>query len=192
MPDCPPSHCAARTWTGAGRSPAPLVMPSANRSGHVSPTRAGHVAHDFGDALMVVDAGPCAGGIESTVVRCFENHAHILRSGAVPRDAIEKVVRLGAGEAVGSPGLLLKHYAPAAPVRLNAVEAKPGEVLLGYGDVAGDISLGDTPEEAARALYAALREADARGARGIAVARIPETGVGVAVNDRLRRAARGR
>lgn len=183
-------RCPDAPWREAVSGP--LVMPSANRSGHVSPTRADHVAHDFGDGLMVVDAGPCPGGIESTVVRCFDTRAHILRPGAVPEADIAKVARLGAGEAVGSPGLLLKHYAPAAPVRLNAREARPGEVMLGYGGVRGDIALGDTPEEAARALYAALREADARGAQAIAVAPVPETGLGVAVNDRLRRAARGR
>ena len=171
--------------------PGPLVMPSANTSGHVSPTRAEHVRDDFGDDLLIIDAGPCAGGLESTVVRCFENRAHILRPGAVTRDELARLVQLGTGEETGSPGLLLKHYAPAAPVRLNVVEAEADETLLGYGEVRGDIHLGAMPEDAARTLYAALREADARG-RPIAVAPIPTEGLGTAINDRLRRAARGR
>ena len=171
----------------------PLVMPSANLSGHVSPTRAEHVMADFPE-LAVVDAGSCRGGIESTVVRVTERGATVLRPGGVTETEIARIVPVVEGERVGSPGLLLKHYAPAKPVRLEATEARAGEWLVGFGEVAGDATLsarGDV-EEAARNLYALLRAGDAAGAEAIAVAPVPEVGVGVAVNDRLRRAARGR
>ena len=172
--------------------PGPLVMPSANRSGHVSPTTAAHVEAEFGDDLLILDGGPCAGGLESTVVRISEAGATILRPGSITSDQIAALVPLADAPKAGSPGLLAKHYAPSKPVRLNATHAGDSEILIGFAGVAGDISLGDTLTEAAHRLYAALRTADDSPARAIAVAPLPMTGVGVALNDRLARAAKGR
>ena len=173
--------------------PGPLVMPSANISGHVSPTTARHVTDDFPD-ILVIDAGPCRGGIESTVVRVGEQGATVLRPGGITEAEIGRLVPLVEAEAKGSPGLLPKHYAPSKPVRLNAVAAHAGEWLIGFGGVRGDASLSEAGDlgEAARNLYAMLRAADAGDGDAIAVAPIPMEGVGVAVNDRLARAARGR
>jgi len=170
----------------------PLVMPSANRSGHVSPTTPQHVLDEFGGDLLIIDGGPCAGGLESTVVRITEAGATILRPGVITPDQITMFVPLTNAPNEGSPGLLVKHYAPAKPLRLNASRAREGEILIGFGAVTGDISLGDTLTDAAHRLYAALRTADDSKARAIAVAPIPVHGVGFALNDRLARAAKGR
>ena len=172
--------------------PGPLVMPSANLSGHVSPTTAEHVAAEFGDDLLVIDGGPCVQGIESTVVRVTEAGATVLRPGTVLEEEIAAVVPLTETEHVGSPGLLSKHYAPSKSVRLDVTHPREGEFLIGYGDVSGDLSLGPSLPEAARNLYAALRTADESSVSAIAIAPIPREGLGIALNDRLARAARGR
>ncbi|MDA0654276.1 MAG: L-threonylcarbamoyladenylate synthase [Proteobacteria bacterium] len=183
------------------RCGVPLAAPSANRSGRVSPTTAAHVAGDLGDAVdMILDAGPTLLGIESTVVALVATKAQLLRPGGIPRAAVEAV--LGApltaptDDTLRAPGMLASHYAPVAPVRLDAIGAGPGEALLAFGPDAPTAPgpalnlspTGDLAEAAAR-LYAALRDLDRPEVAGIAVMPIPDTGIGAAINDRLRRAA---
>jgi L-threonylcarbamoyladenylate synthase len=194
-----PAHETARRLLMA--LPFPLVAPSANISGHVSPTTAAHAAADLGDRVdLILDGGPCFVGVESTIVAAPEaGPATILRVGAIPAGDIEAVIgpsrRAGVGEAVAAPGMLARHYAPRAQLRLNASHPAPGEAFLGFGPASGgDLNLsprGDLGEAAAN-LYAALRALDEEGADAIAVAPIPDTGLGEAINDRLRRAAEGR
>lgn len=190
-----PEHPVARAILNAARRP--VAAPSANRSGRISPTTAAHVLDGLsGRIAAVVDAGPCGVGVESTIVRTGPKPA-LLRPGGLPAEAVEAC--LGhplaqpdpGAEGVSAPGQLASHYAPEAAVRLDAVTAEPGEVHLGFGPVAGDLSLsasGDLTEAAAN-LFAHLRRLDARGAGRIAVAPIPDRGLGRAINDRLRRAA---
>jgi len=191
-----PSHPVMRDLLAAFGGP--LAAPSANRSGHVSPTTAAHVAADFPAGVdMILDGGACQYGLESTVLAVSDEVARLLRPGAISRTELEAVAgpMQAAAEAESaspsSPGQLASHYAPRAPMRLNAATAEPGEVLLGFGAIAGDVSLspsGDLAEAAAN-LFAALRALDSRGAARICVAPIPERGLGEAINDRLRRAA---
>jgi L-threonylcarbamoyladenylate synthase len=191
-----PAHPTARALlAAAGR---PLAAPSANRSGHVSPTTAAHVATDLGDSVAIIlDAGPTAIGLESTIVGLVAEPT-LLRAGGVPRGEIEAVLRQPLGlPAVGSieaPGMLASHYAPRANLRLNATALEPGEAQLAFGTplpgVAPTVNLspkGDLREAAAN-LFAALRTLDDK-ATTIAVAPIPDEGLGEAINDRLRRAA---
>ncbi len=186
----------------------PLAGPSANPSGRISPTRPEHVVEGLGGKVeIVLDGGPCKVGIESTVLDLSDGRPRILRPGAVLAEAIAKVLghdvpqqqpapTVDSQAAAGghkSPGQLTSHYAPHLPVRLNAVTAAEGEILLGFGPgaPAGSTNLspsGDLTEAAAN-LFAALRAADRPEHRGIAVMPIPETGLGIAINDRLRRAA---
>ena len=174
----------------------PVAAPSANRSGRVSPTRAGDVVQDLGDDVaMILDAGRCAIGLESTVVGLGGGPAVLLRLGGVPAEAIEAAI----GElisptdaAVRSPGMLQSHYAPALPLRLEARAAAPGEVLLGFGPDAPpgpNLSPAGDLTEAAANLFAQLRDLDRPDYRAIAVMAVPERGLGRAINDRLRRAA---
>lgn len=198
-----PAHPAALAVLKAvGR---PLAAPSANRSGHVSPTMAEHVLADLDGAIAaVLDAGPCPVGVESTIVACLGGRCASLRPGGVPREAIEQVVgRLDEhspeeARAPIAPGLLASHYAPRARLRLDAREPQPGEGWLGFGpDPAGAAvaaaSANLSPKgdliEAAAALFGALRALDASGAARIAVAAIPREGLGEAIRDRLSRAA---
>ena len=183
---------AAAGWT------APLVMPSANLSGHVSPTTADHVRADLGDKVdLIIDGGPCASGVESTVIRLQGNAAILLRQGAIPEAKLVPhtgpLQRPDSKSELSSPGMLAKHYAPEARLRLNAVEADPDETLIGFGPGFSSPNLSPTGDlsEAARNLYRFLREWDGPD-RKLAIAPIPETGVGAAINDRLRRAALGR
>lgn len=189
-----PAHPLARALiAGFG---GPLAAPSANPSGRVSPTRAAHVVEGLsGRIAAVIDGGPCAVGVESTILGVFEQ-VELLRAGGVTAEDIEALtgpLTLGGhGPRPNAPGQLASHYAPEAPVRLEAVAARPGEVRLGFGPGIADLNLspkGDLVEAAAN-LFHLLREADrlAQG-RPIAVAPIPETGLGRAINDRLRRAA---
>ena len=176
----------------------PIAAPSANASGEPSPTRAAHVAESLGDGITVLDAGPCNAGLESTVIG-FDGHVPVLlRLGATPRDEIESVVgplREASDDAArpSSPGRLLRHYAPRARLRINAVAPARGELFIAFGptDVEGALQLSEagSTREAAMNLFALLREADKRGATAIAVAPVPDNGLGEAVNDRLRRAA---
>jgi len=176
----------------------PVAAPSANPSGRISPTRADHVLDGLsGRIAAVLDGGPCAVGLESTIVLADPDPV-LLRPGGVSAEALEAV--LGAPLALGgdagkptSPGQLASHYAPEALLRLNATDARAGEVLVGFGPVQGALSLsesGDLVEAAAR-LFHALREADRLAGPGgrIAFAPVPEQGLGRAINDRLRRAA---
>ena len=181
-----------------------LAMPSATASGRISPTTAAHVLDPDGGLAgridAVLDGGACPVGIESTIVGWRDGAAVLLRPGGIAPEDLESVLghplaRPAEGKTNGeaapdSPGQLLSHYAPAAPVRLNAQAARAGETLIGFGPIAGDLTLsgsGDLAEAAAR-LFDVLREADRRG-RPIAVAPIPAQGLGLAINDRLSRAA---
>lgn len=178
-----------------------LAAPSANRSGAISPTTPAHVVASLGDAVpLIVDGGPCSAGLESTIValRNFADAPHgwqLLRPG--PIDVGQIATLLGeppiplVDPAIEAPGQLASHYAPSKPVRLNVGEALVDEWLIGFGAVAGDDTLsaaGDLAEAAAN-LYAALHRADVSGKLRIAVAAIPAEGMGVAINDRLQRAA---
>lgn len=169
----------------------PLAAPSANASGTISPTRAEHVLRTLeGRIPMIVDGGPTAGGIESTIVKVDGDVLHLLRHGPV---IIDGAVGQNGKSAIEAPGQMEGHYAPSKPLRLNAQSKQTGEWLLGFGPIAGDTSLSPTGDlsEAANRLFDLLHGADESSARRIAVAPIPETGVGLAINDRLRRAAAG-
>ena len=180
-----PAHHAMRALIAAtGR---PLAAPSANASGRISPTRAGHVLESLGGRIpLIVDGGPTSHGVESTIVALTGGPPRLLRPGPID-------LGLGpvAGGQVEAPGQLASHYAPAKPLRLNAMVAEPGEWLIGFGPVAGDVSLSTSGDlvEAAACLFDLLHQADAGPSPRIAVAPIPEVGLGVAINDRLRRAA---
>jgi L-threonylcarbamoyladenylate synthase len=188
-----------------------VVAPSANLSGHVSPTTAEHVAADLSERIdLIIDGGPVNVGVESTIVGCFDTPL-LLRPGGLPREEIECVLghRLmrPPEDAVRetsqplAPGMLASHYAPRTPVRLNAKEVAPGEALLAFGSdrVAGaeralavmNLSASCDLNEAAAHLFGYLRALDAKGALAIAVAPVPDHGLGEAINDRLRRAAIG-
>ena len=188
-----PAHPLARRLLRAPRGPVPA--PSANPSGRLSPTRAEDVLDTLrGRIEAVLDGGPCPVGVESTIV-ALDGEARLLRPGGLPPEAIETCLgaRLPAHVEAGaptSPGQLASHYAPEAQVRLNADAAQPGEVLLGFGQTGGDLNLSPTGDltEAAANLFHHLRDLDRSAAR-IAVAPIPDHGLGRAINDRLRRAA---
>ena len=189
-----PRHAAARALLKAFGGP--LVAPSANISGTVSPTTAAHVAEGLGDHIdLILDGGACPVGLESAVVAVEGDTATLLRPGGLDRGAIEAITGPlgvpGNNDAPASPGMLKSHYAPNAALRLNAASARPGELLLGFGDMACDLNLSPAADltEAATRLFAALRELDARGPHTIAIAPIPQTGLGEAINDRLNRAA---
>ncbi len=190
-----PAHpLATKLLEAAG---CPVAAPSANPSGKVSPTTADHVLDGLGRRIdAVLDGGACLVGLESTILDPGPP-ARLLRPGGLPIEAIEAC--LGAPvqavdvEAAGitAPGQLKSHYAPTADLRLGAAEAREGEVMLGFGPVQCDLNLSEAGDltEAAAGLYGALRSLDASGAAAIAVSPIPETGLGRAINDRLRRAA---
>ena len=176
----------------------PVAGPSASPSGRVSPTRADHVLEGLsGRIAAVLDGGPCAVGLESTIVLA-DPEPVLLRPGGLPVEALEAALGRplatgGDGTRPPSPGQLASHYAPGAAVRLEATGSRLGEVMVGFGPVRGDLSLsasGDLVEAAAR-LFQTLREADLLAGPGgsIAFAPVPETGLGRAINDRLRRAA---
>lgn len=197
-----PAHPVALALLAAfGR---PIAAPSANRSGHVSPVTAAHVAADLsGKVDLILDGGRAPAGLESTIVSIVEGAPVLLRPGAVPREAIEHA--LGAKLAapinaeILAPGMTAAHYAPAARLRLEAHEVLEGEAALDFGGrlaaraAPGAMRLDLSPAgdlvEAAANLFTYLRELDARGASNVAVAHIPERGLGEAINDRLRRAS---
>ena len=194
-----PAHPVALALLAAFKEP--VVAPSANRSGHVSPTSAVHVLADLrGRIELVLDGGNCPIGVESTVVACV-GAPRLLRPGGLPRDEIERVIGRAldiaptADEKPLAPGMLSSHYAPKARLRLNASEAEPGEALLAFGAApASDaLTLNLSPRgdliEAATNLFSHLRALDASGAKTVAVMRVPRKGLGEAINDRLARAA---
>ncbi|MGP9822000.1 L-threonylcarbamoyladenylate synthase [Salinarimonas sp. NSM] len=198
-----PAHPVAHALlVAAGR---PIVAPSANRSGRVSPTAADHVLEDLdGRIAAVLDGGETPVGVESTIVACLDGTPRLLRPGGIPRAALEAVLgaRIDAAQAEGgvrAPGMLASHYAPRARVRLDVTEIRDGEAALLFGEgepegcarAVATLNLsarGDLAEAAAR-LFAALRRLDASGAATIAVAPIPAEGLGEAIRDRLARAA---
>jgi len=192
-----PSHPLAHDLlTRAGR---PVAAPSANRSGRVSPTRAAHVAGEFGDAVaMILDGGACEIGLESTVIDLSRDTPLLLRPGAVTREDLEAITGPlsvpDKAEPLASPGMLASHYAPSCPVRLNASAPDAGEAFLAFGTpAAGEhaLSLSGTGDlvEAAANLFHMLRRLDQPGVSAIAVAPVPDHGLGAAINDRLNRAA---
>ncbi|MES2197280.1 MAG: L-threonylcarbamoyladenylate synthase [Pseudomonadota bacterium] len=205
-----PAHPAALALLRAFGGP--VVAPSANLSGHVSPTTAAHVEGDLAGRIdLIVDGGPVTVGVESTIVGCFDQPM-LLRPGGLPREAIERVLGralvappedpdAGSGQPL-APGMLASHYAPRTPVRLDAESIRPGEALLAFGPavlpgVEGavavmNLSARSNVDEAAANLFGYLRTLDLKGARAIAVMPIPHHGLGEAINDRLRRAAVGR
>jgi L-threonylcarbamoyladenylate synthase len=175
----------------------PVVAPSANRSGRPSPTRFADAVEETGFACAAaLDGGDCDVGLESTVIAALDGPLRLLRPGGVTRAEIERIVGPLApaeADAARSPGRMAAHYAPDSPMRLEALAARPGEVMLGFGAMAGDPAFNLSPAgdltEAAGRLFAFLRAADRLGPAAIAVAPIPEQGLGEAINDRLRRAA---
>ena len=189
-----PAHPMARALLEAFGGP--LVAPSANRSGRPSPTTfADAVAETGAQAAAALDGGPCAIGLESTVIALLDE-ARLLRPGAVTRAQIEALIgplSEAQADAKRSPGRLTRHYAPNLPLRLNAQTPNADEVWLGFGPMNGagfNLSPNSDLAEAAANLFTYLRAADrSDGAAGIAVAPIPDTGLGEAINDRLRRAA---
>jgi L-threonylcarbamoyladenylate synthase len=194
-----PSHANAQALLA--RVGRPIAAPSANRSGRISPTTAHHVRDELGGRIaMILDGGPCGIGLESTVVGFAGDQAVLLRPGGIAVERLEAVAgalgRAGATATPSSPGQLASHYAPDKGLRLNATAAEPGEVLLGFGPSYPDqpnLSPKGDPIEAAANLFAMLRQLDQGPGRGpehtIAVAPVPEEGLGAAINDRLRRAA---
>lgn len=178
----------------------PVAAPSANPSGKLSATTAAQVRAGFANRVPVLDGGFCASGLESTILAFTGGEPVQLRAGALPLAEIETalgrtVARVTGNAPIASPGMLKSHYAPNAPLRLNAEMPWPDEAYLAFGlapDFAGsmrNLSPKGDLHEAARNLFSMLHDLDAEGAKGIAVAPIPETGLGEAVNDRLQRAA---
>jgi L-threonylcarbamoyladenylate synthase len=204
-----PAHRIAREILRAFGGP--VVAPSANLSGHVSPTTAAHVSSDLAGRIdLIIDGGAVEVGVESTIVGCFDTPM-LLRPGGVPRGEIERVLGRAllqppdesisdSGQPL-APGMLASHYAPRTPVRLNAERIEAGEALLAFGpqvisgveasDAMNLSARGDLNEAAAN-LFGYLRALDALGLRTIAVMPVPDHGLGEAINDRLRRAAMGR
>jgi L-threonylcarbamoyladenylate synthase len=193
-----PAHPVARSLLRLAA--VPVAAPSANRAGSVSPTTAGHVRSDlYGRVDLILDAGPCPLGIESTVIGFDGDKPVLLRSGAIARDAIETItgplIEPAKGD-VRAPGMLTSHYAPRARLRLDVRDVRADEALLAFGP---DVPSSSNPicnlsprgnlEQAAANLFAMLRQLDHSGVPTIAVMPIPDTGLGEAINDRLRRAA---
>jgi len=169
----------------------PLAAPSANASGRISPTRAEHVLASLGGRIpLILDSGPTERGLESTIVAVGERGLRLLRPGPIEVAGAAG----GVGGAIEAPGMLASHYAPTKPLRLDAERSRAGEWLIGFGKVAGhdNLSATGTLEEAAANLFAALHRADAQAVDAIAIAPVPDQGLGLAINDRLRRAAADR
>jgi len=202
VPEHPIAQGLLRAFNGA------LVAPSANRSGHVSPTTAAHVLADLGGRIdLILDAGETPVGVESTIIACLDTPA-LLRPGGVTRGKIEQVLQYklheapdaaAVSDAPRAPGMLASHYAPRTPLRLDVKRVEPGEALLAFGPVLAEgaerarkvlnLSVRGDLIEAAANLFSHLRALDTAGASAIAAMPIPREGLGEAINDRLRRAA---
>ncbi len=188
-----PASTTAIALLQAARTP--IAAPSANPSGRVSPTTASHVLTGLkGRIDAIVDGGPCTVGLESTIIGC-DSDPTLLRAGGIPSEIIEDCLQKSlktpnSNAPLTAPGQLASHYAPRAKLRLNAPNAAEDEFFIGFGDVAGRVTLSTTADliEAAANLFELLHIADATGLP-VAVAPIPETGLGRAINDRLARAA---
>lgn len=190
-----PEHGVARDLLS--RFGGPVAAPSANPSGKISPTTARHVADGLAGKIdAILDAGPCSVGLESTII-ALDPVPTLLRPGGLPIEAIERCLGITLATHIPSenpnaPGQLASHYAPTAPIRLNAVSKRAGELKLGFGpDKEADLNLSPTADliEAAANLFLHLHELDGRNSAAIAVSPIPQKGLGVAINDRLSRAA---
>lgn len=191
-----PAHAVMRAVLE--KSGLPLAAPSANASGGISPTTAQHVAASLNGRIgLVLDGGPSAQGLESTIISVDGAGWSVLRPGPISAEQIAKILDMPAHNArkkdavITAPGQLASHYAPSKPLRLNADKAQGDEWLIGFGDMPCDDNLsarGDLAEAAAR-LYAALHKADASPKARIAIAPIAQTAIGLAINDRLQRAA---
>jgi L-threonylcarbamoyladenylate synthase len=189
-----PAHPAMRALIRT--SGCPLAAPSANRSGSISPTRADHVLASLdGKIRMILDEGPTSEGLESTIAAPEPDRVRLLRPGPVTAAMLEEAtglpVVIGSDKMIEAPGQMESHYAPSKPVRLNALRAEKDEYLIGFGLMPCHINLSQEADvqEAAAQLFAALHIADASAAARIAVAPIPDDGIGAAINDRLKRAA---
>ncbi|RKF19063.1 threonylcarbamoyl-AMP synthase [Altericroceibacterium spongiae] len=173
----------------------PLAAPSANRSGFISPSRPEHVLQSLGNRVdAILDGGPCVQGVESTIIALRPDGWQILRPGPITQEDVSAL--LGPPlqvetDTIEAPGQMTSHYAPGKPVRLHAEQARSDEFMIGFGLVAGDVTLSETGDlaEAAARLYQCLHEGAAASQPVIAVAPIPQHGLGAAINDRLRRAA---
>ena len=190
VPDHPVGVALLKAFGG------PVAAPSANLSGRISPTTAAHVLSGLNGKIDgVVDGDACGLGVESTIVQCGSN-PQLLRAGGIPLEALEACLGqplpvAKEGAALNAPGQLASHYAPIGTMRLNVVEPEAGETYLGFGPDNAELTLsaaGDLTEAAAN-LFQRLHQLDAMGAQRIAVAPIPDRGLGLAINDRLRRAA---
>lgn len=180
-----PAHPAIQALLRATHRP--LAAPSANASGSISPTRAEHVLKSLdGRIPLIIDGGATERGLESTIVAATGGPLRLLRPGPIEIEA-----EAAAPDRIEAPGQLASHYAPSKPMRLNATSADAGEFLIGFGGVKGDASLSASSDlvEAAARLFDLLHQADTSEKEGIAVAPVPDTGLGAAINDRLRRAA---
>lgn len=209
-----PSHKTARALIEAAG--VPIAAPSANKSGEISPTTPAHVSESLGNSVdMIIADGPCTVGLESTVVDLTGGVPVIVRAGAITAEDIANAIGiavrydLDAKDKPRSPGQLLKHYAPRIPLRMNVIDLEPGEALLAFGSdkfmgIKGGGAAKDMPEEmrlnlsenqdlfeAAANLFRMMRQLDNAAYKRIAVMAIPETGIGIAINDRLRRASAG-
>jgi L-threonylcarbamoyladenylate synthase len=181
-----PAHPAMQALLKACRRP--LAAPSANASGFISPTRASHVLASLGGRIpLVIDGGATQRGLESTIVAATDGGLRLLRRGPIEVEAPE----VSKPTAVEAPGQLASHYAPRKPLRLDALSAEDGEFLIGFGEVAGDVSLSERgdPVEAAARLFDLLHQADAAPQPRIAIAPVPGNGIAAAIRDRLKRAA---
>jgi L-threonylcarbamoyladenylate synthase len=211
--DCPISLlCSAGLSTVALRVPnhplalellrdvgLPIAAPSANRSGLMSPTTASHVRVSLGDSVdMILDGGPCSVGVESSVIRFMEDGPYLLRSGGVTRETLEGILQRQVmnptylDTELHSPGMMESHYAPTATLRLDAAASELNEAFIGFGPYAHGpwtLSASGNLREAAANLFKVLHSVDGSSPQRIAVAPIPKTGLGEAINDRLRRAA---
>lgn len=192
---CPNNPIALQLIHDFGK---PIVAPSANKSGRISPTTAGHILQDYGDDVpFILDGGPCQVGVESTVLLCDDDKVAVLRYGGLAIEQVEEligpVIRPERDEdAPHSPGQMKSHYAPHLPLRMNAIEAFEGEALLGFGyapNAVLNLSESEDLTEAAANLFSMMHQLDNSKYSGIAVMPVPMQGLGLAINDRLKRAS---